>query len=182
MSAHPHDRPMPMAARTRWSVGYQGQSIGLISPNGACTARFRLSAGYSITPYHGHVEGPGWLTLKVGPETSLALSALGFSIGTIEVDRTVRLSSRFPRWVEITRVQPVGGLPPAGNACVGQSREPPTSRRDARIEFDDRSDPREPRRRQECADVSVFHSLESRQPDRWLSASANPGPVDSGLA
>jgi hypothetical protein len=166
MSAHHQTRTMLMPAHTRWSVCYKGQSIGLMSPDGACEASFRLPVGYSIMPYHGHVDGPGWLTLKVGPDTSIALAALGVSIGTIDFDRSVRVSSRFPRWVEIGRVSPVETSSSAGRARAGQSVAPPQSLCVARSEFGHRCDPRGPQRRKDDGQNIGAYPLDTRPRDR----------------
>ncbi len=142
MDAHrqPGTTSLHMPAHTRWSISYKGYVLGLITPDGACTASFRLPANYSITPYQGHVDGPGWLTLKFGPDTAMALSALGLSIGTVGFNRSVRVSSRFPRWVEITRLSTMETTSPADRAGVSPSGESPQLPRDT----DHRCDPRRP--------------------------------------
>jgi hypothetical protein len=172
----PRTISLPLPAQTRWSVCYKGQPIGLISPDGDCTATLRLPTSYSVTPYHGQLEGPGWLTLKVGPDTSIALSALGLSIGTIDLDRSVQFSSRFPRWIEITRVSPVETPSPSSCSRASQSAEPPGSPRGAQSDFDHRCDPRGPWARKSDRNKCGSHSQDLRHRERARRGGCKPQP------
>ena len=168
MNAHqqPHPTSVMLTAETRWSVCYRGEFLGLISTDGACTASFRLPIGYSIMPYHGQTPGPGWLTLKLGPDTSMALSTIGLCIGTIDFDRPVRVSSRFPRWIEITRVSPIETSSPSSGGRPTQSTEASRPPRPAQSDFDHRCDPRGPRGRKDDRNKSSSHSSDTRHRDR----------------